>query len=147
MEINENFISEEYETLLINSINPLFEKNIYNSYEINENIINKFNLSEILEKLYNKYKIKFNNIQINEYVNNSVVNSHIDNLKYGNVVIILNLLCTANINFRKLNGFLISSNILKKRCIIKFSDKYRYKYTHSINNIKENRVVIVFRTT
>ena len=161
MEIIEDFITNEEENELIKFINPIIYKTTNAFYKNKETIYNN-NFPPILEvlldKLYNKFNIHFNSIQINEYLQGQGIKDHIDDLSFDNNIIILNLLSNVTFIFKEydiidLDGMLIRSHKYKyiekinlnERSILKISDDYRYKYTHGIEHINKQRISIIFR--
>jgi len=153
MEIVNNFITEEEEQELkiffdskFSNISNIENLDFTNDEHMPVELLNKILLhfSESKEDLKNS-KIKLNNIQVNKYKPHTNVSPHIDDPKYGNTIVILNMLEDIKFNFRKINGELIKSIPITRRSIIKFSDKYRNNYTHSIPNINGDRYAIIFR--
>ena len=151
MELILDFLSEEEETELIHFISPqknktsvVFTRNKTKLYQYNNNLPKIF--TNLIEKVNNFTGNKFTCMQVNEYVQGQGICDHIDSIKYDNIIIILSLMSNVTLRFKNCISKQCEYIELPQRSIFKFYDKYRYDYTHSIQEINNQRVSIVFRT-
>lgn len=152
MELYEEFITPDEESRLLEFVKPsgklthrLFHRNKVTFYDtvIPEELI------PIVQRIGELDGKKINNIQINEYFPGQMAIYHIDStMAYDNYIYILSLSSPSTINFRVTNDSTIpiKSLNLNPRSLFRFSDEYRYKWSHSIDKVKDLRISLVFRT-
>ena len=145
MEYIENFITEKEEQELISFINPDHVRKFATCFRNKSSVLSTQNTQKtIISNLLSKIKQDKWRIQINEYLPGQGIGSHIDDLQYGDDIIIISLMSEATMVFTESQKE-ITRLILKPRSYVKISGDYRYLYKHSILPVKDMRVSIVFR--
>lgn len=160
IEIFENYISTELENEILNLVpdkpaigtgrNQIIR---YGSKEpYSKNVI-----SDKIPEVFNYFrKYDFDSVTINEYFENQSIPFHIDKVGGGPIIVVLNLLGGATIEFQKpVNGIISgyrNKNLehlsfwMPRLSLVVISDELRYDWSHSVT-AGTKRYSVVFRNS
>jgi len=167
MTYENDFLNEIEETNIINFINTkewelnLQRRTQHYGYKYDYNVKNKLDITTpipnelqyLVERLYNKYQIIFNQLIVNEYIPGQGISPHIDNMiLFDDTIISISMGSRCIMKFTK--GYESNDISLERRSLICLQGDARKKWKHSIpsrkrdNNIERHtRISLTFRKT
>ena len=115
----------------------------YSSNKISEHIPEPIETILISRLQAKGFVEEVGHVTVNRYLPNDTIPFHTDNHEAGEIITIVSLGGSCNMLFKN-NKHTLTYEV-PNNSLIQFMDELRWKYKHSVSDIKETRYSIVFR--